>query len=596
MAEPWLNELLAHFQAQRWEALVARATEVTAREPTRPEPYGLAAHALRQLGRLEEGFSFAQRGLAVVPDDLLVLSRAALLGNLTGRFDFVFELAVAHAERRPSNANDVFNFVMLLVNGIHAAAKAQRIPQAVAAFSEAISALNHPELHFNAACLYALAGDPRCVDFVERCLMAGKPVSLLEDADLDSVREDPAFERLLERDWDRERAALARAKVNDRSALRPEHFVDPSRLSTEARDLTSVDELVPLLERAPDSPRAWAVVFDRLTELGDVRAEVWAQWKQATNAGTELTERMLGCVQWARLLEANGADLVGPARRWWPTVEWNGGFLERLRVDLDDRELGLGGLVQLPGLAETLAHPACRFLRRLEVRDLAGDEPDYGVALDVVAGAKLPFLRSLRVEPDEATRSWTSLTTSDLGTLLPHVEVLELGAGAISLGLVDLPHVRRFALRTTGLERETFAAIVGARWPSLEQLELWFGTTERGGDEFEGNELIDFLRLERAPVLTGLALRNAEFTDALIEVLARSPALPRLRSLDLSLGTLTDAGASALLRHAPAFAHLTTLDLTENCLSVEAVRDVSARLPNVVAGDQKRDRYVSVSE
>lgn len=595
MADPWLNELLAHFQAQRWDALVARATEVTAREPTRPEPYGLAAHALRQLGRLEEGFSLAQRGLAVVPDDLLVLSRAALLGNLTGRFDFVFELAVEHAGRRPSNANDVYNFVMLLVNAIHAAAKAQRIPQAVDAFSDPISAMNHPELHFNAACLYALAGDPRCVDFVERCLMAGKPVSMLEDTDLDSVRDDPAFKRLLERDWDRERAALARAKVTERSALRPEHFVDPSRLSTEARDLTSLDEFVPLLERAPNSPAAWDVVFDRLTELGDVRAEVWAQWNRASGA-PELTERMLGCVQWARLIEANGADLVGPARRWWPTVEWNGGFLERLRVDLDDHELGLGGLVELPGLAEALAHPACRFVRRLEVRDLAGDEPDYGIALDVVAGARLPFLRSLRVEPDEVTRSWTSLTTSDLGTLFPQVEVLELGAGAISLGSVDLPHVRRFALRTTGLERETFAAIAGARWPTLEQLELWFGTTERGGDEFEEPELADFLRLERAPVLTDLALRNAEFTDALIEVLARSPALPRLRSLDLSLGTLTDAGASALLRHAPAFAHLTTLDLTENCLSVEAVRDVSARLPNVVALDQKSDRYVSVSE
>jgi hypothetical protein len=76
--------------------------------------------------------------------------------------------------------------------------------------------------------------------------------------------------------------------------------------------------------------------------------------------------------------------------------------------------------------------------------------------------------------------------------------------------------------------------------------------------------------------------------------------LPRLTHLDLSHGTLGDAGAQVLLDHADAFRHLASLDLRTNYLSPAAC-DALARLgPRVDTSDQQLpidgERYISVSE
>ncbi|HWU86432.1 MAG TPA: hypothetical protein VN253_04130, partial [Kofleriaceae bacterium] len=61
-----------------------------------------------------------------------------------------------------------------------------------------------------------------------------------------------------------------------------------------------------------------------------------------------------------------------------------------------------------------------------------------------------------------------------------------------------------------------------------------------------------------------------------------------------------DAGAQALLDHADAFRHLTTLDLGSNYLTADACRSLARLGPRVEAADQQMPedghRYVSVGE
>jgi hypothetical protein len=128
-------------------------------------------------------------------------------------------------------------------------------------------------------------------------------------------------------------------------------------------------------------------------------------------------------------------------------------------------------------------------------------------------------------------------------------------------------------------------------------MQLWFGQKDYG---FTGSvdDVLPLLTGRCVPQLRSLGLCNAEFTDALIEPLARSPLLPRLRELSLALGTLSDAGAAELARHRAAFAHLERLDLEDNCMTsagIERVEDICAE---VLIGEQKggNERYASVGE
>ena len=64
---------------------------------------------------------------------------------------------------------------------------------------------------------------------------------------------------------------------------------------------------------------------------------------------------------------------------------------------------------------------------------------------------------------------------------------------------------------------------------------------------------------DRFPRLRELALLRTNNTQAIVDMLARSPLLRRLGRLSLRGGSLADA--EAVRRH-PAFAHLAELDLS----------------------------------
>jgi Leucine Rich repeat len=107
------------------------------------------------------------------------------------------------------------------------------------------------------------------------------------------------------------------------------------------------------------------------------------------------------------------------------------------------------------------------------------------------------------------------------------------------------------------------------------------------------------------PSLRTLALRNSELADETAPLLAAAPLMqqPTLETLDLSMGTLSDAGAQALLEN-PHVARMRRLHLDHHYMSEEMMRKLEA-LPLVVTMDDQQEadedddrswRYVQVGE
>lgn len=105
------------------------------------------------------------------------------------------------------------------------------------------------------------------------------------------------------------------------------------------------------------------------------------------------------------------------------------------------------------------------------------------------------------------------------------------------------------------------------------------------------------------PTLTYLGLRDAEIADDLAVWLAEEPLVAQLDTLDLSLGTIGDLGAVAVLNHTQ-LGKLKRLDLSHHYISEENQAKLKALPFEVVLDDpQEADeddgesyRYVAVGE
>jgi hypothetical protein len=89
----------------------------------------------------------------------------------------------------------------------------------------------------------------------------------------------------------------------------------------------------------------------------------------------------------------------------------------------------------------------------------------------------------------------------------------------------------------------------------------------------EVSDLAPILSGDNFPKLEHLGLQNSHYADAIAVAVAASPILGRLKGLDLSMGTLTDEGARALLA-APAVRGLRHLNLRYHYVSPELVKQL----------------------
>lgn len=592
--------------AKQWEALRVEAIHMQAMHPASAYPPAFVAHALRQQGQLEEGYAWATRALDLEPDNLFARNRVSLLANLTARYEEAWACAAPVLAAWPRAADDVHNLAIVIVNAIHAADKLGRIPEAVAQLTPLIERLDHRELHFNSACMYALAGDERVWTYMAKALSTGKPKADFDDKDFDAVRGDPRFEALRARDWAAERGALERSRKRSRGELAPEDFVDPERLPHRSPLAPPAPaerhaELERAIDADVDDPAGYLVYGDWLQSRGDPRGLLASAGRRAEAARTE-DERMLAYADWAALLHRHAPALLGPlaphlARTTRAT--WQHGFIRELWFDVGWGSGGAGASARDAGalLAEVLALPVCRFLRALTVADLPADARlDYAPVVEVLLAEELPHLRTLAIGPDQYQLSWTSLHAAGLLARHPGLEALSLGAGEVETGALASAQLRRFQLRTSALTQANLEAICAARWPALEDLEVWFGSRDRGADAFTVRDLGPLLGARGLGRLRRLALRNSELTDEICAALAWAPIVPQLAEIDLSLGTMTDHGALILVECAPRLAHLARLCVEDNALSADAASQLQQALPCTVVGAQKRGRYVSVAE
>jgi hypothetical protein len=215
---------------------------------------------------------------------------------------------------------------------------------------------------------------------------------------------------------------------------------------------------------------------------------------------------------------------------------------------------------------------------------------------------RLPALEALFIGDiisEENEISW--IKQSDVSPLygaFPNLRELWLrGGDELAVGSIELPKLETLVIETGGLSAQVVKDVFASTLPSLEHLELWLGIDDYGADtsaeDFEGLELGNF------PALRSLGLCDCDYADELAAVIARAPVVNRLERLDLSLGTLGDVGAQALLA-SPAIAKLKELDLHHHFISPEVAQKLEKLGPSVdlddVQAEEDYGRHVAVSE
>jgi predicted DNA-binding WGR domain protein len=218
---------------------------------------------------------------------------------------------------------------------------------------------------------------------------------------------------------------------------------------------------------------------------------------------------------------------------------------------------------------------------------------------------RLPSLSALffgEIGQEENEISW--IENCDMTPLLAAFPKLELFRvrGATNLEFIKAKHktLRALGVESGGLAREVVAQICKADFPNLEYLELWLGTDSYGGTT-QVSDLTPIMKGTAFPKLKYLGLRNSEITDDIAGVIINSPIIRQIETLDLSLGTLSDLGAKALMK-LPQDAKLKRLDLHRHFLSTAMMKQLKT-LPfslnlseQETVDDDEGGRFVAVSE
>jgi hypothetical protein len=247
----------------------------------------------------------------------------------------------------------------------------------------------------------------------------------------------------------------------------------------------------------------------------------------------------------------------------------------------------------------------------------SGFDSSAAVQLLVDHASEFPSLRAIffaDVISEESDVAY--IVHSDVMPILeayPQLEAFHVrGSGGYDWNEKRMAAVRPFkheALRTLvfesgGLSAETMGAVGESEIPELEHLEFYFGEQDYGGGAGI-DDIAWLLSGETFPKLRHLGLRDAPNQDEIAAALAHAPIVARLEELDLSLGTLGDEGAAALLAGQP-LTHLRKLDLHHHFMSSAMTQRLREALPNVELNlDEQNEpeswggeshRYIAVSE
>ncbi len=352
-------------------------------------------------------------------------------------------------------------------------------------------------------------------------------------------------------------------------------------------------ELEARLVAAPGDMATWHVLADWLIEQG----ESWGSVINAAVSGKPDLSKQ-GAAQEA--LAADNAEFT-----------WVNGVIDTFSFTPEDFELDPPMEVSL---SKVLKHPAGHFVRSLTLGLPPSEDTEWNMdALieTLVSCGPLPFLRVLDMSPDADHMdqpSWRRVgDLSKLWPVVPQLRELYLqGAQGsdsgtpIKFGRIDAPNLEKVVFKSGGLDEDAPVSLGKAKLPKLKHLELWFGSDDYGCNCTMAS-LEGILDGKNLPALETLGFKNSEFGPELVDVVATSRLLPRLKVVDFSMGTFANEAADALIRHAARFQHLQAVVLDDNFFSDGDKERLTAALPNARIGVQKETddpewRYATVAE
>jgi hypothetical protein len=261
--------------------------------------------------------------------------------------------------------------------------------------------------------------------------------------------------------------------------------------------------------------------------------------------------------------------------------------------------------------AAFLADPAASEVQALIIGDWggAGQGEDSSPVVEALVSArdKLPKLRALflgEMIVEESEISWINQSdVSPIFEAFPRLEALYVrGGNGLRLGRPSHDRLRKLVIQTGGMSADIVSDVTSAQLPRLQHLELWLG------DDGYGNDVsLDDIRrlLTDGPYdqLTYLGLRDDCRADETSKLLSELKLPATLSVLDLSLGTLSDEGATALIG-SPWLSQLQKLDVHHHFISQQVVTTLRTIVSEVEANDVqqpdvwegKPHRYVAVGE
>jgi hypothetical protein len=195
------------------------------------------------------------------------------------------------------------------------------------------------------------------------------------------------------------------------------------------------------------------------------------------------------------------------------------------------------------------------------------DGPDASMVVGQLVEAKdrLPALTGIFLGDiifEEQEISW--IKQGDVTRLLTEfprlTELAVRGGDGLALRPVKHAALRTLRFEAGGLPVSVIRAIAESDLPALVELRLWLGVAEYGAD-WQLSDLEPLLDGKKFPALRCLGLQNSELQNDIAKLVAESAILDQLEIVDLSMGTLTDEGAIALLAATDRLSQLKKLDL-----------------------------------
>lgn len=357
------------------------------------------------------------------------------------------------------------------------------------------------------------------------------------------------------------------------------------------------------LAAAVNDTSAWQVYADWLIEHG----EPWGEVIAAANAGKNVLDRYTEVRDLAGGID--GLELA-----------WERGAISSLTLTPEEEpEDDVPKMHEV--LERLLTHPAGRLVRKLTLGlppQPAGDiEWNFDAVLETFGKiGPLPLLDTIDMTPSAEHMdqdSWRRLGDFEpVWKAAPRLRELRAKGSAgsdsdgpqLRFGKIVAPHLERIVIESSGLAADAPLDLGRATLPALKDLELWVGQEDYGCsstlESFAG-----ILSGTGLPKLERLAIKNSEWEVELIDAIASSAILPRLKVVDLSMGILCADATQALIGRASKFKHLERLVLDDNFLLEEHQAALKAALPNVELGQQRElegdigdpySRYVSAGE